>query len=73
VGVPVYLIWLPVKVFLWIVGFLIPAATRGTTIESPSQPTFITAITVVGVILQFGALLGGFMLVRSGKAALAEG
>jgi hypothetical protein len=64
----VFLLWLPVKVVLWILAFLIPAAARPTTTES--QPTIVTLIIVLGVVLQFGALLAGFMLVRSGKAAL---
>ena len=62
--------WLPVKVVLWIVAFLIPVLARPTTTEA--QPTIVTLIIVLGVVLQFGALLAGFMLVRSGKAALAQ-
>lgn len=67
----IFLIWLPVKVVLWIVTFLLPAAARPATTES--QPTVITMIIVLGWVFQFGALLAGFMLVRSGKAALDRG
>jgi hypothetical protein len=64
----VFMIWLPVKVVLWILAFLLSLSAKLATTES--QPTVVTLIVVLGVVLQAGALLAGFMLVRSGKSAL---
>lgn len=69
----VFMVWLPVKVVLWILGFVV-----SLTVKSPindvtvSQPTFVTVLVVAGVVLQIGALLAGLLLVRSGRAALAR-
>jgi hypothetical protein len=73
----VFMIWLPVKVVLWVVTFALSmsmtmAMTPMTTEQRPSQPVLVTIIVVLGVVLQFGALLAGFLLVRRGRTALAQ-
>jgi hypothetical protein len=64
----VFMIWLPVKVVLWILALLMSLAASPTTPQS--QPTVFTLIIVLAKILQAGALFAGLMLVRSGKAEL---
>jgi hypothetical protein len=64
----IFMIWLPVKVVLWILSFLMSLSAKPAMAES--QPIVVTLITVLGMILQAGALFAGLMLVRSGKAAL---
>jgi zinc-ribbon domain len=67
----VFMVWLPVKIVLWILTFAMSMSVTWTTIEPrPSQPALVTIIIVLGVVLQFSALLAGFLLVRRGKAAL---
>jgi hypothetical protein len=67
----VFMVWLPLKVVLWILTFAMSMSVTWTTIEPrPSQPALVTIIIVLGVVLQFSALLAGFLLVRRGKAAL---
>jgi hypothetical protein len=64
----IFMIWLPVKVVLWILSFLMSLSAKPAMAES--QPIVVTLITVLGMILQAGALFAGLMLVRSGKAEL---
>ncbi len=63
----VFMVWLPVKVGLWIAVLVMPVSIRTAGTAGQTQSSAVLLITVSGVILQVAALIGGLLLVRRGN------
>lgn len=63
----VFMVWLPVKVILGIVTYLVMPTTEASSATKPFIVVFVAGLVV---ILSVGALVVEFILVKRGKAAL---
>jgi len=65
----IFMVWLPVKIVLWILTFALSLTPMqmGPEMPSTSQPMSVTMIEVLSAIFQIGALVAGFVLVRRGR------